>query len=217
MVLLTSRDGGRRFGGGGPGCLADQPRAPMSTTSIVEGGSRGRPGRLGDPKRAGLLRFRGSTASPGRADDSGNVSPGRTGIAGSIPCWRSTGEGRCLLVWTEGTAWAKGRGRSPGRSSTSRAVRSGRRGEIAGGVPVWGLATVVARPDGEVHDHPLIGRIRPASLRSIRSKRPRPGRRLNATVWRADWACRLAFRLRLAPSVRSRSDAGVLTSFWRPG
>jgi hypothetical protein len=51
-----------------------------------------------------------------------------------------------LIAWTEGTAWARG-----GSVAWQLQDRAGRRlgsGTNAGSVPVWGLVSAVARPDG---------------------------------------------------------------------
>jgi hypothetical protein len=55
--------------------------------------------------------------------------------------------GETILVWTEGTAWQRG-----GDLAWQLFDRSGRpngeKGRVEGGIPTWGLAAVVARPDG---------------------------------------------------------------------
>ena len=55
--------------------------------------------------------------------------------------------GETLLGWTEGTGWQKG-----GSLAWQLFDRSGRpmeeKGRLEGAVPVWGLATAGARPDG---------------------------------------------------------------------
>ncbi len=63
------------------------------------------------------------------------------------PAVAGNARGETILVWTEGTGWQKG-----GSLAWQVFDRSGRpvgpEGRIEGGVPVWSLATVVARPDG---------------------------------------------------------------------
>ncbi len=55
--------------------------------------------------------------------------------------------GETLLVWAEQTGWQKG-----GDLCWQVFDKTGKptkvRGRVQGGVPVWGLATAVARPDG---------------------------------------------------------------------
>jgi hypothetical protein len=56
------------------------------------------------------------------------------------------GAGDRLIAWTEGTAWARG-----GTVAWELQDRTGRRlasGANAGAVPVWGLVSAIARPDG---------------------------------------------------------------------
>jgi hypothetical protein len=63
------------------------------------------------------------------------------------PAVAGNARGETILVWTEGTGWQKG-----GSLAWQVFDRSGRpigaEGRIERGVPVWSLATVVARPDG---------------------------------------------------------------------
>ena len=63
------------------------------------------------------------------------------------PAVAGNARGETILVWTEGTGWQKG-----GSLAWQVFDRDGRPGGMSGrikdGVPVWGLATVVARPDG---------------------------------------------------------------------
>jgi hypothetical protein len=55
--------------------------------------------------------------------------------------------GETLLAWVEGAGWQKG-----GALAWQRFDKEGRptadKGRVEGGIPTWGLATVVARPDG---------------------------------------------------------------------
>ncbi len=63
------------------------------------------------------------------------------------PAVAANARGQTMLVWTEGTGWQKG-----GSLAWQLFDRDGRPGGMSGrikdGVPVWGLAAVVARPDG---------------------------------------------------------------------
>jgi hypothetical protein len=73
-------------------------------------------------------------------------APGRAG-GRKHPAVAVNTRGEVLLVWTEGTGWQKG-----GDLAWQLFDREGRpaeqRGRLTGAVPVWGLATAVARTDG---------------------------------------------------------------------
>ena len=75
------------------------------------------------------------------------MSPPGGGGGRKHPAVAGNAEGETILVWAEGTGWKRG-----GDLAWQVFDRSGRptdeKGRVEGGVPVWGLATVVARPDG---------------------------------------------------------------------
>jgi hypothetical protein len=51
-----------------------------------------------------------------------------------------------ILVWTEGTGWNRGGALAwQVYDKTGKATESGRR---PGAIPVWGLPSVIAEPDG---------------------------------------------------------------------
>ncbi len=79
--------------------------------------------------------------------------PSVRAVANTLPS-AGNARGETILVWTEGTGWQKG-----GALVWQVFDRSGRatelKGRIEGGIPVWGLATVVARRD-RIHNHSLI-------------------------------------------------------------
>jgi hypothetical protein len=52
-----------------------------------------------------------------------------------------------LLAWTEGTGWERG-GDLAWQVYDAAGRPTRERGRLAGGVPVWGLPTAVASPDG---------------------------------------------------------------------
>jgi hypothetical protein len=58
----------------------------------------------------------------------------------------ANGKGETLLAWTEGTGWAKG-GSLAWQLYDSEGKPTSEKGR-AEGVPVWSLATAVAKPDG---------------------------------------------------------------------
>ena len=55
--------------------------------------------------------------------------------------------GETILVWTEGTGWQKG-GALAWQVFDKDNRPTAEKGRIEGGIPTWGFATVVARPDG---------------------------------------------------------------------
>jgi hypothetical protein len=63
------------------------------------------------------------------------------------PAVAGNARGETILVWTEGTGWQKG-----GALAWQVFDRAGRptevKGRVEGGIPTWGLATVVTGPDG---------------------------------------------------------------------
>jgi hypothetical protein len=63
------------------------------------------------------------------------------------PAVAGNDRGETILVWAEGTGWQKG-GALAWRVFDRVGRPTGRNGRVEEGIPVWGLATVVARPDG---------------------------------------------------------------------
>ena len=113
----------------------------MSSASLAETGS----GVLAAWETQGQVYFcridpQSHEASPPIAPPGGRGDRKHPAVAGNA-------RGETILVWTEGTGWQKG-----GSLAWQVFDRSGRpigpEGRIEDGVPVWGLATVVARPDG---------------------------------------------------------------------
>lgn len=86
------------------------------------------------------------------------IDPTRPGIGRPVPA-PGTGEnrkhpaiagnpnGETILVWTEGTGWQKG-GALAWQVFDKDSRPTAEKGRIEGGIPMWGFATVVARPDG---------------------------------------------------------------------
>ena len=68
------------------------------------------------------------------------------GAAQKHPFVISGGDGQSLLVWTEGAGWQKGGTLAwQTRDGKSQPVENGSK---PGAIPIWGLATAYARPDG---------------------------------------------------------------------
>jgi hypothetical protein len=114
---------------------------PMSSVALAETGS----GVLATWESQGEVYF--CRVDPRTHDASPPVSP--PGGGGNRKHSAVTGNawGETILVWTEGTGWQKG-----GALAWQLFDRSGRptdqKGRIERGIPVWGLVTVVTRPDG---------------------------------------------------------------------
>ncbi len=140
MTLLISDDRGAHFRG-----AAIHPwrinACPMSGASLAEGGA----GVLAAWETKGQVYF--ARIDPQTTTISPPVSP--PGDAGSRkhPAVAGNAKGETILAWTEGTGWQKG-GALAWQLFDREGRPTGEEGRIEGGVPVWGVASVVARPDG---------------------------------------------------------------------
>jgi hypothetical protein len=63
------------------------------------------------------------------------------------PALASSAAGQTILVWTEGTGWQRG-GALAWQVFDKEGKPTNEKGRTSGAIPVWGLAAVVARPDG---------------------------------------------------------------------
>jgi hypothetical protein len=139
MTLLASRDGGEHFEGTTlhPWRLS---ACPMSSESLAEGPS----GVTAAWETDGRVYF--SRIDPKTLEPSRPVAPPGGGDR-KHPAVAVNAKGETLLAWAEGTGWQRG-GALAWRvfDPSGRATRES--GRIENGVPVWGLPTVVARPDG---------------------------------------------------------------------
>jgi hypothetical protein len=75
------------------------------------------------------------------------TSPVGPGKGRKHPAVAASPTGEVILVWTEGTGWQKG-GSLAWQLFDRSGKPKGKQEHVEGGVPIWGLATVVARPDG---------------------------------------------------------------------
>src|SRR4051794_5960923 len=139
MILLTSRDRGEHFEG-----VSLQPwrvtTCPMSSESLVESGAD----VLAAWETKGQVSFAridSRTLEPSRP-----VSPPGGGNR-KHPAVAANAEGETILVWAEDTGWQRG-GPLAGRVFARWGGPTREGGRVGGGTPVWGLAPVVARPDG---------------------------------------------------------------------
>jgi hypothetical protein len=141
MVLLTSKDRAGHFQG--EAIHAWKLNAcPMSSSSLAEASSS----VLVAWETNGQVYFR-------RIDSKSEhvappvAPPGNSGTR-KHPAVAGNARGETILVWTEGTGWQKG-GALAWQMFDQAGRPNGQKGRIEGGVPVWGLPTVVARPDGK--------------------------------------------------------------------
>ena len=140
MYLLTSNDRAGHFRG-----EAIHPwkldACPMSGASLAEAGSS----VLVAWETNGQVYFR--RIDPKSEDVMPPVAP--PGNSGTRKHPAVAGNAAARRSWSgpRGLAGRKG-GRWYGRCSIGPGVPTEQRGRIEGGVPVWGLPTVVARPDG---------------------------------------------------------------------
>src|SRR4051794_24005305 len=139
MILLTSRDRGEHFEG-----VSLEPWrvtvCPMSSESLVESGT----GVLAAWETKGQVSFAridSRTLEPSRP-----VSPPGGGNR-KHPAVAANTEGETILAWAEDTGWQRG-GPLAGRVFARWGGPTREGGRVGGGTPVWGLAPVVARPDG---------------------------------------------------------------------
>ncbi len=145
MYLLRSDDRGRHFRGEALGRWRAQ-LCPMSSAALADSAD----GVRAAWETKGQVYF--SRLDPQTHRSSPPVSPptgadARPSAGRKHPAVAANPRGETILVWTEGTGWQKG-----GSLVWQVFDRDGRSigpaGRIDNGVPVWGLATVVARPDG---------------------------------------------------------------------
>lgn len=137
MFLLTSTDKGGSF----RGTRLDNWRltaCPMSSVTAANGDKQ----TMAAWENDGQVYF----AAVDSSSQKPVAAPGSTGKR-KHPAIATNARGETILVWTEGTGWKKG-----GSLAWQVFDKSGNPvGEIgaAQGVPVWGLATVVAEADGK--------------------------------------------------------------------
>ena len=140
MILIGSKDHAATFEGS-PLDAWRVNACPMSTASFADAGAsvlvawenRG---------EVSFARVDPSTGKPGPAIS----PPGRAGSR-KHPALAVNARGEVLLAWTEDTGWQKG-GSLAWQQFDASGGPVGGPGRVEGGVPVWGLAAVVARPDG---------------------------------------------------------------------
>jgi hypothetical protein len=140
MFLLTSRNGGESFQG------ANIHRwkvnsCPMSSMSFAESAA----GVAAAWETEGQVCF--ASIDPNTLKMRAPIAAPGAGTNRKHPALAINARGETLLVWTEGTGWQKG-GDLAWQLFDAEGRPTAERGRVAGAIPVWGLAAVVARPDG---------------------------------------------------------------------
>ena len=139
IYLLSSDDHGQHFRG-----VSIHPwrvnMCPMSSASLSET-SRD---VLAAWETRGEVYF--CRTNPKTGETALAVSPSSGDSKRKHPAAAGNGRGEIILVWAEGTGWQKG-GALVWQVFDGSGRASDLKGRIDDGIQVWGLATVVARPD----------------------------------------------------------------------
>jgi hypothetical protein len=141
IYLLSSDDHAVRFRGTS---IHPWPTSmcPMSSATMAESSA----GVLAAWETQGEVYF--CRVDPKSRDVSPPVSPPPGGRGGrKHPAVAANARNEIILVWAEGTGWEKG-GSLVWQIFNADGRPTEQKGRIDRSVPVWGLATVVARPDG---------------------------------------------------------------------
>jgi len=138
QTLLVSRDRGRSF------AVINEHRwkaatCPMSSASLVES----KAGVIAAWETAEQVYF--MAARPKTVDATRPIAPAGAGKR-KHPSAAVNAVGDLLLAWTEGTGWQKG-GSLAWQVFEAAGNATAEKGRVAG-VPVWGLVSAVAKPDG---------------------------------------------------------------------
>lgn len=113
----------------------------MSTMALVKGPS----GLVGAWDTDGQVYFAG--IEPGTTDFTEPRSAPGTGSERKHPALAFNARGDMILAWTEGTGWERG-GALAWQVFDKSGKPTGATGRVEGGIPVWGLPTVVATGRG---------------------------------------------------------------------
>ena len=113
----------------------------MSTAAFVEGPK----GVLAAWETKGQVLF--GRIDPTTSKVTQTTSAPGTGDNRKHPTLAVNSRGECLLAWTEGTGWQRG-GALAWQVYDANGQPTADRGWLQGGIPMWGLATAYAKPDG---------------------------------------------------------------------
>jgi hypothetical protein len=140
IYMLTSKDTGKTF----QNALVQKwniPKCTMSSESLSEG-----PGGVLAAWETENQVYFGKFAAGASQLTKPTAAPG-AGRERKHPAVVSNADGETPLVWTEGTGWQKGGSLAwCVFDKDGKATRQS--GRVDGGVPVWGLPTAIAKPDG---------------------------------------------------------------------
>jgi hypothetical protein len=114
---------------------------PMSSASLAEGPT----GVVAAWETNGQVYF--AHLDSGSAKSSNPIAPRGGKGNRKLPAVAVASNGETILVWAEDTGWQKG-GSLAWQVFNADGQPIDEPGRLEGGVPVWGLPTVVARPDG---------------------------------------------------------------------
>jgi hypothetical protein len=139
MYLLASRDRGKSF----QLALLQQwsiAKCPMSSEAFAEGPG----GVIGAWEAAGQIYYGKLDPAASKADRPLAAPRGERNR--KHPALAVNAAGEMLLAWAEGTGWNQG-GALAWQVYDQTGKPLGDKGQLAGGIPVWGLPTAVALPD----------------------------------------------------------------------
>jgi hypothetical protein len=140
MILVASTDHGAHFDGKSLHPWRVQI-CPMSSEAFAEGPT----GVVAAWETAGQVYF--STINPQTQEFTApKAPPGKAG-ARKHPALAVNDRGQMILAWAEGTGWERG-GSLAWQVFDADGTPTAEKGALPRGIPVWGLPTVVARPDG---------------------------------------------------------------------
>jgi hypothetical protein len=141
MYLLSSKDAGKTF----QGTLLQKwnvNSCTMSSAAFTEGPT-GTFAAWETQKQVYFAKLMTDATQPGKPV----AAPGTGTGDRKHPALATNAAGETILVWTEGTGWQKG-GALAWCVFDKDGKPTAQTGRVNGGIPVWGLPTVVAGKDG---------------------------------------------------------------------
>lgn len=142
MFLLSSKDEGKSFESTQVSQKWTINSCPMSSAAFTEGAKS----LLAAWQTEDQIYF--AKLTPGSNTVSKPQTPPGDGKKRKHPALATNDKGETMLVWTEGTDWAKG-GTLAWQVFDAAGKPTDQKGRLDSGVPVWGLPATVATPAGE--------------------------------------------------------------------